>query len=194
MPARTPLLTSVAVIVAAVVYVAVFGGGAPWLIAAVSFGLSMNATYAWLGHRDRPVDSGSLRRVDDVYRWIVLHGSPVMAALIAEAVSRSGRESLGWALDAASAACSERSVYPTLRFRSRRSRPISDDTLMAWMWLTHRRDLHTAAAILFASAEAHLVPDALSARQFELLTRPVNAAFALTTSPSDLSANSLTWI
>jgi len=137
----------------------------------------MSAYEAIGAARSHEVASPVLHSLNDLYSWMLRYGDPVVVMLISEQIRASAPESMDWAVEEVGRLCRERHAVPSFEFRVSRHRPFSDDWAMLRIWLFGRNRLRTAAAAVYVSGEAYLVQDALSARQMELLTKPITTVF-----------------
>jgi hypothetical protein len=179
MPARSGVsLTATALIISAAVYIGLLDGLVAAMVIGIFLGVVVMSVFEAFGlARSREVVSPTLHSLDELYRWMLRYGDPVVVMSVSEQVRFSPAESLNWAIEEASRLCKERHAVPTFEFRASRRRPLSDDLAMARIWLWRRSRLRAAAAAVYVSGEAYLVQDALSVRQVVLLTGPITTVF-----------------
>jgi hypothetical protein len=162
----------------ALVCIGLLAGLAAAMAAGIFLGVALMRIFEAFGvARSHEVVSPTLHSLDELYRWMLRYGDPVVVMAVSEQVRSSPAESFNWAIDEASRLCKERHAVPTFEFRASRRRPLSDDLAILPIWLFGRGRLRAAAAAVYVSGEAYLVQDALSARQVALLTGPITAVF-----------------
>ena len=179
MPARYGIpLAAIALVIGAAIYTGLLTGLTAAMVIGLYLGVVVMSIFEAFGAaRSREVVSPTLHTLDELYRWMLLYGDPVVVMAVSEQVRSSPSESLNWAIGEAERLCNERHAVPTFEFRASCRRPLSDDWAMARIWLFGRSRLRAAAAAFYISGEAYLVQDALSPRQAALLTSPITTVF-----------------